>query len=77
MEIVHITTPDELEERARTRVREANAALAPFEQVKHWAVLPGPLTVEDGLLTPTLKLRRAPIAARWRDRIDDLYARRG
>jgi long-chain acyl-CoA synthetase len=63
----------ELRARADARVRDVNATLPPFEQVKRWALLPGPLTVEDGLLTPTLKLRRKPIEARWRDLIEGLY----
>lgn len=58
---------------AAARVREANATLAPFEQVKRWAWLPGPLTVESGELTPTLKLRRRAIEAAHRDRIEALY----
>lgn len=58
---------------AEARVREANAGLAPFEQVKKWAWLPAPLTVESGLLTPTLKLKRRAIDAAYRDVIEGLY----
>jgi long-chain acyl-CoA synthetase len=76
--LVALLAPDpEVGARADARVRDANASLSSFEQVKRWAVLPGPLTVEDGMLTPTLKLRRAPIAARWHPLIEDLYASRG
>lgn len=58
---------------AEARVREANAGLSPFEQVKKWAWLPTPLTVESGLLTPTLKLKRRAIDEAYRDVIDRLY----
>ncbi len=56
------------------RVREANAHLAPFEQVKRFAWLPEPLSVDNGMLTPTLKLKRRIIAQTYADVIDGLYA---
>lgn len=65
----------ELQGLAEARVAALNATLPPYEQVKRVAVLPEPLTVEAGLLTPTLKLRRKPIAARYAELIESLYAR--
>jgi long-chain acyl-CoA synthetase len=59
---------------AEARVLAANQTLAPFEQVKKWAWLPEPLTPEAGLLTPTLKLRRKPIAAQYSALISSLYS---
>jgi long-chain acyl-CoA synthetase len=46
--------------------------LAPHEQVRRFAILAGPLTVDAGELTPTLKLRRAQIAARYADLLRQL-----
>jgi long-chain acyl-CoA synthetase len=43
------------------------------ERVGAFDILPAPLSVADGELTPTLKLRRAAIAARHADRIARLY----
>ncbi len=65
----------ELQALAEERVAALNATLPPYEQVKRVAVLTDPLTVEDGLLTPTLKLRRKPIAARYAALIEELYGR--
>ena len=65
----------ELHALAEERVTAMNATLPPYEQVKRVAVLPEPLTVEAGLLTPTLKLRRKPIAARYAELIESLYER--
>lgn len=45
-----------------------------YERIAAFALLPKPFTQEDGLLTPTLKLRRRDIVARWRHEIDRLYA---
>jgi long-chain acyl-CoA synthetase len=41
--------------------------------VKRWALLPGPLTVETGEITPTLKLKRRVIAERHAALIQGLY----
>ena len=50
-----------------------NAALSRVEQVKNWALLHEGWSSETGQLTPTLKLRRAVIAERYRDEIEELY----
>jgi long-chain acyl-CoA synthetase len=47
--------------------------LANFEKVRRFSLLPGPLTIENGELTPTLKLRRKEIEERYRDLIDAMY----
>jgi len=57
-----------------SHVARINATLASFESIKRFAVLPGQLSVDDGTLTPTLKLRRRAIDERYRDIIDALYA---
>ncbi len=51
----------------------ANEGLARFETIKRWAILTEPLTEENGLLTPTLKLKRQAIAERYREEIEGLY----
>jgi long-chain acyl-CoA synthetase len=50
-----------------------NATLSRVEQVKNWALLPDEWSSETGQLTPTLKLKRAVIAERYRDEIEELY----
>ncbi len=56
------------------RVVEAvNASLARYERIKRFAVLPEPLSVEGGELTPTLKVRRRVIEERYADLIESLY----
>jgi long-chain acyl-CoA synthetase len=54
-------------------VDEVNRELAAFEQVKRFALLAEPFVVEAGELTPTLKVRRAAVAARYADVINSLY----
>jgi long-chain acyl-CoA synthetase len=67
-------SPEAAEKLGAERVAAANAQLAPFEQIKKWAWLPDPLTPASGLLTPSLKLRRKPIAAHYATLIEGLYA---
>ncbi|XP_069835883.1 long-chain-fatty-acid--CoA ligase 5 [Dendropsophus ebraccatus] len=49
--------------------------LKSFEQVKDIYVHPEMLTIENGLLTPTLKAKRAEVAKYFKSQIDDLYAK--
>ena len=55
-------------------VAAVNAQLASFESVKRFDILPGELTVEDGALTPSLKVKRKVVAERFEREIAALYA---
>ena len=59
--------------RRRTGVAAANQRLARVQQVKRWHLLPAEWTAETGELTPTLKLRRRVVHAKYADAIDSLY----
>ncbi len=54
-------------------VERVNGQLARYETVKRFAVAPEDFTIENGLLTPTQKLRRTPLAARYQEAIERLY----
>ncbi|XP_040293319.1 long-chain-fatty-acid--CoA ligase 5 [Bufo bufo] len=51
------------------------AGLKSFEQVKDIYVHPEMLTIENGLLTPTLKAKRAEVAKYFKSQMDDLYSK--
>jgi long-chain acyl-CoA synthetase len=55
-------------------VAAVNATLAPHERVARFAVVPGELTIEGGMLTPTLKVRRAAVEAHHHAALEALYA---
>lgn len=55
-------------------VAVANRQLARVQQVKRWRLLPVEWTAESEELTPTLKLRRRVVHAKYSDDIDTLYA---
>ena len=44
------------------------------EQVKKFVILPRDFTVDDGELTPTLKIRRKQISENWASEIESMYA---
>ncbi|XP_063131132.1 long-chain-fatty-acid--CoA ligase 1 isoform X3 [Rattus norvegicus] len=51
-----------------------NAGLKPFEQVKGIAVHPELFSIDNGLLTPTLKAKRPELRNYFRSQIDELYS---
>jgi long-chain acyl-CoA synthetase len=55
-------------------VTAANQQLARVQQVKRWRLLPVEWTAETEELTPTLKLKRRVVHAKYADIIDSLYA---
>lgn len=54
-------------------VDSVNASLARYETVKRVFIAPAPLTLEAGELTPTRKVRRATVLARYGEDLDALY----
>ncbi len=46
---------------------------ARYEKVKKFILLPEPLSVEKGELTPSLKIKRKVVEAKFKDQIDQLY----
>ena len=54
-------------------VEEANSRLARVQQVKYWELLPVEWTAESEELTPTFKLKRRVVHAKYADVIDGLY----
>ena len=57
----------------RALVQRANDGMEPWSTVKRFALIPDELTIESGLLTPTLKVRRPEVRTTYADVIDALY----
>jgi long-chain acyl-CoA synthetase len=55
-------------------IAAANERLARVQQVKRWRLLPVEWTAETEELTPTLKLKRRVVHAKYADVIESLYA---
>jgi long-subunit acyl-CoA synthetase (AMP-forming) len=55
-------------------IERANARLSRVEQIKRFTILPDTWEPGGAELTPTLKLRRRPIATKYAEEIEKLYA---
>lgn len=54
-------------------VDDANLSVSRAESIRKFAILPRDLTVADGELTPTLKVRRAVVEQSFASVVEDLY----
>lgn len=54
-------------------VRRANEGLSPIERIRRWQLLDTAFTTENGLMTPSMKLRRPLIQARYQAQLAELY----
>ncbi len=57
----------------KKRFQEYSRKAASHEKIRRFRLLSEPFTVENGLMTPTLKLRRKKIEAAYGDTIDAMY----
>lgn len=68
-----VVTSEEMQRVVQGYVDQLNARLPRWETVKRFAVLTSDLTVDDGSLTPSLKLKRRVVERRHADLLDTLY----
>lgn len=54
-------------------VNEVNRSLSVIEKIRRFAVVPEPFTIDNGQMTPTLKVRRHVVGVAHRDRLEALY----
>ena len=64
---------DAIRRELQSGIDAINARHARFETIRRFAILPQPLLIEAGDLTPTMKVRRATVLARFQPVIDELY----
>lgn len=64
---------EERERLVRAAVEKVNASVARYETIKRWRLLERDFSVEDGTLTPSLKVKRRAVLERYRDVIEQLY----
>lgn len=64
-----------LEESLAQRLAQINEDLDPHERVGFIAIVAGPWNIENGLITPTMKIRRSSIESRYLELIDQWRAK--
>jgi long-subunit acyl-CoA synthetase (AMP-forming) len=66
---------DKTREAIQAAVEEANEKMARVEQIKKFTILPAEWEPGGDELTPTMKLKRRPIADKYSDEIEALYSK--
>ncbi len=72
-------TPEQLadepavHELIQTHIDQLNSQLERWETIKKFVILPHDLTVEDGELTPSMKVRRTVVERKYIENLDALY----
>ncbi len=54
-------------------VDRANRHLSQPERIRHFVVADQPFTVDNGMMTPTMKPRRHEVLRRWGAEVERLY----
>lgn len=72
--IVHQIGVENVDKKLDEIKKEVNSELSSFEAVKKIKVLPEEFTVDNGLLTPTLKMKRKVILKRFEKEFESLYS---
>ena len=65
----------QVHDKMRKVLDEYNKNLAPHEQIKQFRLVVDDWNQNNGLLSPTLKLRRAPLMEKYKDLVADIYGR--
>jgi long-chain acyl-CoA synthetase len=68
-----VPAPGVTRDQAAEEVARVNESLAQFEQIKRFEFIPDDLTVESGLMTPSLKLKRKAVIEHHRDVVARLF----
>jgi len=71
---IQLAQNPDIKAQIEAHVEKINQNFARVEQVKKISILPNDLSQESGELTPTLKVKRAIVAQKHEDAIEQLYA---
>lgn len=66
--------PKRVEQRIEAAMKRVNAHLSSVERIRRWRLITTPFSVENGMMTPTLKLRRGIIAKEYRAEVEAIFS---
>jgi long-chain acyl-CoA synthetase len=73
-DVAALASSEEVRSLVQEELDRANSNYASVEQIKKFAILERELSIEDGELTPTLKVKRAVVNERYAELLDSLYS---
>jgi len=73
LDLAALSRLPEIHAEVQAAIDRVNSGLPTHEQIKRFAILPRDLSVEEGELTATLKLKRAVVEERYRHLLDAFY----
>ncbi len=76
-ELAQLAEDDDFRKALRAVVERVNAQVATLEKVRRFAVAEEPFTVENHMMTPTMKIRRHVIKQQYGALLDALYETKG
>jgi len=72
-DVAELAAHDDVTELVQAELDRANANYAQVEQIKKFVILERDLSIEDGELTPTLKVKRNVVNERYAELFESLY----
>ena len=63
----------EINEIISSEVKKANEGLSSIEKIRKFIIAEEPFSTENGLLTPTMKVKRHKVFEIYGENLDDLY----
>ena len=72
-ELSDFTDSEKIKSELQSGVNKLNEQFSNPEQIKKFVILPRDLTIDNGELTPTLKIRRKQINENWSEMIESMY----
>jgi long-chain acyl-CoA synthetase len=73
MTVADLATHPELLAEIQVAVNDANAAVSKAESIRTFRILPGDFTEANGMLTPSLKVKRTVVTKEYADEIAAIY----
>ena len=73
-DVKELLTNEKVYQAVDADIQNLTKDLARFEQIKKFTLMPKEFTIEDGELTPTLKVKRKVVSEKYADIIEKMYA---
>ena len=73
---VRTATESAKKQKVSDAVRRANGRLSGLERVRNFVIIDKEFTIENSMLTPTLKVRRHIVSNVYKSKLDELYRRK-